>query len=923
MRLDWDVPEELVRSTASILRQGQVIGTGWLLCDRHLITTADALGTASGEHLIAFADGTRLKAALKEWRPGGTDVAILELPDEAVGRYRPFPLTQRRHLSGPVSVVGLDPEGIRARRESGIIVGAIPHEGQMKGFVHFPSQPRVPVLPGAAILTPRNQACGLLSSIGEVAFGAHGADPTASVLTLSELLPYSGILQHHFYSRIGGRRVKEVTVDIGPPDPLLLKYLTDDRVEKVTVDLGPSNPLLLKYLTDYLDKIDYPVDKKEADEQWRKKMKLDLLQLRADKTEEAIRIILKAVAATGSQGVPPGSLLLSLNTILGHMVVGAGVWPRLGANLRLELEGANLRLELDRGLPPAPGATTAVAPAEVRSSPPLRYPHAAFYTIDPTGKEQGVPFTSRLSPPPDGSRLEFRFGFDVRVAGIPQQDPPALVPPRELPDSIRLRVDLWSEDFHFDLSTAELTLAGSDPSDVASFPLRFARPVDAESRAALFVFVRHETHLIAAFRVESAVAATPGPAEVPQGLQQIYLDNLWFRFERRALTAPAFTLYLRAEGERVQVFAFTRDTPTWGGVAVLVQEFQEKTRQVYLHITRLADRLQKGEGLPFAREGQGLCELGFQLFSDLFFSQPGQPQMRALAEHIRGLPAGAEVRIATEPRGRPFLLPWGLVYDGRLPEAASGGHQMDGFWGHRFKLTVCPSLSSSAAVDPGETAPARPRMATIYENRAQAEEMVRLVEDLKARGLVGSREELPIRDFSVPRLATDAFELLHFFCHGYTEIHDHALSEALAALAGEGSGLMTASSGNTRGSCLYTQRGTATLARLQQDVEQLRGRPIVLLSMCESAQVSSSGRSFVTFFMGVGARAVVGTEGPNPWDLACRMDKAILKRLLEGSGTALRDAVWEARRNEAAGNVLAMIYTVYGDGQATLAMPPS
>ena len=42
-----------------------------------------------------------------------------------------------------------------------------------------------------------------------------------------------------------------------------------------------------EYLTDDPDKIDYPVDKKEADERWRKKIKLDLLQLRADKTDEA------------------------------------------------------------------------------------------------------------------------------------------------------------------------------------------------------------------------------------------------------------------------------------------------------------------------------------------------------------------------------------------------------------------------------------------------------------------------------------------------------------------------------------------------------------------------------------------------------------------------------------------------------------
>jgi len=53
----------------------------------------------------------------------------------------------------------------------------------------------------------------------------------------------------------------------------LLKHKTDFTVDE--------------YLNDDPDKIDYPVDKKEADERWRKKIKLDLLQLRADKIEDA------------------------------------------------------------------------------------------------------------------------------------------------------------------------------------------------------------------------------------------------------------------------------------------------------------------------------------------------------------------------------------------------------------------------------------------------------------------------------------------------------------------------------------------------------------------------------------------------------------------------------------------------------------
>ncbi len=637
-----------------------------------------------------------------------------------------------------------------------------------------------------------------------------------------------------------------------------------------------------------------------------------------------------------TSGAGPNAYVLSLNDVLRHSPIlerrfYAGAVehhveevpaPR-GPNLIVVGPPDAANLPPDQTLAGASYGITVVAEGEARGVPPLRYPHAAFYRVGPAGDDEEIPYTLRLSPPPAESRLEFRFGFDVRVKGIPQQGPPpGLIPPPELPDVVLLRVEVWSEDVEFERTTDDVTVPRTGQSGVASFPMRLVPPVGADTRVTLFAFVRYETHLIAAFRVEASVAATPGPAAVPQGLQYIYLDHLWFRFERQALTAPALTIYLRAEGERIQVFAFTRDRPTWGSVGALIQEFQEKTRQIYVHITKLAGRLQKGQALPFGSEGAGLAELGYQLFSDLFYSRRGQPEVSALAEYVQQLPAGAEVTIATEARGRSFLLPWGLVYDGPLPTAAWGGQQKNGFWGHRFKLTVCPSLWSAAVAASGTVAQERPRMATIYENHDEAKRMTEFVTGLAGHGKVDGPSELPIHDFYVPRLATDPFELLHCFCHGYTELHDYALSEALASLAVPGSGLMVAGN-NTRGSYLQTQRGMATLARLQAKVSQLRCRPVVLLSMCESAQVSSSGRSFVTFFLEIGAGAVVGTEGPNPWELAYRMDTAILSRMLEGSGTTLRDAVWEARRNETPGNVLALIYTVYGDGQATLVAPPS
>ncbi len=60
------------------------------------------------------------------------------------------------------------------------------------------------------------------------------------------------------------------------------RYQTVQELLKQKFDFSAD-----EYLSDDPEKTEYPVDKKEADERWRKKIKLDLLQLKMDKTEDA------------------------------------------------------------------------------------------------------------------------------------------------------------------------------------------------------------------------------------------------------------------------------------------------------------------------------------------------------------------------------------------------------------------------------------------------------------------------------------------------------------------------------------------------------------------------------------------------------------------------------------------------------------
>lgn len=110
--------------------------------------------------------------------------------------------------------------------------------------------------------------------------------------------------------------------------------------------------------------------------------------------------------------------------------------------------------------------------------------------------------------------------------------------------------------------------------------------------------------------------------------------------------------------------------------------------------------------------------------------------------------------------------------------------------------------------------------------------------------------------------------------------------------------------------------GAVTLPVLNVELKKLPGQPIVLLSMCESAQVTCAGAGFVTLFLDRGARSVVGTEGPTLWSLGREMDVEIIRRLL--AGQSIGQAFSETRRALVKENVLALIYSLFGDAEAKL-----
>ena len=116
--------------------------------------------------------------------------------------------------------------------------------------------------------------------------------------------------------------------------------------------------------------------------------------------------------------------------------------------------------------------------------------------------------------------------------------------------------------------------------------------------------------------------------------------------------------------------------------------------------------------------------------------------------------------------------------------------------------------------------------------------------------------------------------------------------------------------------------GKLYLDELYASVSQFSHHPVIVLNMCESAQLVPSLReSFIHFFLNRGAAAVIGTECPMTIAFAHPFAEVLLSGLLHGDdvGEALRSA---RRALLDLRNPLGLAYTLYGSATTRFKPPP-
>lgn len=559
-----------------------------------------------------------------------------------------------------------------------------------------------------------------------------------------------------------------------------------------------------------------------------------------------------------------------------------------------------------------------------------RFPVGNFYhCVDDS--EQGwdaLPKNRTLTKPPNGRRLEFHFWIDPINQGI-RTIYAGTFSPKTAIYPIKLVAQVWTESSaRFVNDTSSLIIPATGRSNHARFVLN---EIPVHEDIEFFLFLTHEQgQLIAAFRVHARFRETSEIDNEAQLIEQMFGSSDYFRFREKP-GVSALTILFDKHAGQLRVFTLAPKARPWAKLGIAEDDLNGSNREIYKQLTRVAldaataERL--GESVRITDKTLlDLAEKGWVLLQDLF-SVAAEEQARTFLKTVLMLPEGSRITIATNEQTSRMIVPWGLLYlNNEFRQAPFHPVSVDSFLGYKYNVVVRPSIP----LGPTEVESGKPvRMATAWLSRPETEELKKKLDEAKSENRLEYRQ-LKADEGRIPGLE-EQFDLIHFYCHGHTRFPDEFKPQEFLQLFKEhipvsrdaavqptitelADFLQKVTDAND--SLMQLDGGFVYRADLSSDLARLNGSPIVLLSMCESAQVSSSGVGFIPFFLGRGARAAMGTEGPTLWSLGRELDLGIITRLL--AGETIGEAFYAAKREVVRKNPLGLIYSLWGERDAKI-----
>lgn len=558
---------------------------------------------------------------------------------------------------------------------------------------------------------------------------------------------------------------------------------------------------------------------------------------------------------------------------------------------------------------------------DAASGPKERFPDAILYRSADDGPgdklgpdepiEPGIPYVLEFAL--RSQRIGIGFDTPVRPTAISaSKDVELLVAVSPGPEC----------EIEFIDSVQSIRLPVTGDSAPALFGFTVAK---AGATASIDIRVYYRFNLLEHVRVEASVAGTPG--RVIQRVEQLSQFQA-YSGDLGATRPPVdLSLDVRREGAHVALAVASREKAGLGLKVALPISMADLTAEL--------DRLRSlwidvalgpfGAGLAPSSAPDGrkalldLATAGSRLWGLLFDRgyKGGAASVLGAALRSNPLPPGATVQVNVPDAAHAFAFPWALLYDRDLPTPPE---QVDvqGFWGARYVIEQRPTGRGPMRKPQG----AKPGPVALFVNSTikQTKDHVTNVVQLAANGSRLAVKAAPIEtatEFKADLKLGDS-QLLYFFCHAVTAFPNALVKElqrqaAKASRTNGNYGWLSKGHLGEDDSSLRLTKAKVELSDLWLCDGQYQEQPIVILNMCESAQVMPElSNSFVHFFLSRLAGAVLGTECPVPPQLAAHVGEAVMARLSQGRPVG--EALLEVRQGLLLDhrNPLGLAYTLWG-----------
>lgn len=314
-----------------------------------------------------------------------------------------------------------------------------------------------------------------------------------------------------------------------------------------------------------------------------------------------------------------------------------------------------------------------------------------------------------------------------------------------------------------------------------------------------------------------------------------------------------------------------------------------------------------------------LAELGGILWVKLFESEENKSLWQT-SQFLKQFPVetGGTIQVIIKPDAAGFMFPWNLLYDGEFPLDSKAVPEdiLEGFWGMRYCIEQAPldRMERKWRCKPVQLGEHLMLSFMLKKDLPNADAQKRLMADLAQRSQhkIAVNEPIINADACFNLLRDNDSDILYFYSRGYTRRRRADIAFKPDTTREK--------------SHIELSEGKLYLRQLELSKRQiaLRKEPVVILNMCESAQITPSlSEGFIPFFLEQGAVAVVGTECAMTTDFAHPFAEAFFESFLRGNplGRALLTARRKFLQPDEFMAPLGLAYALYG--LATLRYKPS